>query len=506
MSHLSSFEEPFLGARAAGPLGVGGEPAARVSGSAPPLPAWTPWQRVLFRFSFITIALLIIPLTPSWYQRLFNLRSPWDLFGLFTSYRSDFIVLASDSYKWGFGGFVAWGAAALGGVAGAAVWTWLARRSRRTEYRALDYWLRLVVRYRIAFGLLAFGFMKFYPTQMPYPSQANLQTYFGDYTTFKLYWQSVGIVTWYQVVIGIVEVGAAVLFFFRGTVALGCVIVIGVFANIVHANLAYDGGVHVYSAFFVLLSLYLLVPYWANVWRLLVRREDVAPKSYAPVYATAAGRRIHLGFKTALILLFTVGYGYERYVAYYVTGMRKEPLARGIAGLEGVYDVTEFRLDGKDVPYSSDDPVRWQQATFERYVTFAYQVNQAFPVNLANGAPALRDSEKRYEIAGVAGGWRYWYYVADEQAGTLQMQDRNNDLNALAGRRHQLADGSRAEPQAARQTWSYTRPSPDRVVIDGRDDEGRELHVVLDRRKVDLPVTQSRAVRPGDAPIGLARR
>lgn len=475
--------------------------------SGPKTLPWAPWQRVLFRFTFVFIGLLIVPLSASWYERLFKLKTTADFFGLVTSYRSDFYQLTSESGKWGVGAFSAWGMAALGGLVGAAIWTWFARKSPRQDYRTLHYWLRLVVRYRIALGLLAFGYMKFYPTQMPYPSYANLETNLGDYTAYKLYWQAVGVVTWYQVVIGCVEVGAAILFLFRGTTALGAAIVIGVLTNIAHANLAYDGGVHVYSAFFALLSVFLLVPYVPDLWRLLVRRQDVTPRENAPQYATNAGRWAHFRVKVALILFFTIGYGYERYVNYYETGLRKEPLTPAPAGLAGVYDVTEFKLNDRVLPYSPDDPVRWQEATFERYVTFAFKVNQALPVHLSNGAPALRDSEKRYELAGVAGGWRYWHYTVNEKAGKLTLQDKNNDADALVGRRRQrLADGTQPEENVKRLAWTYARPAADRVVLDGKDEAGNVLHVVLDRRKSDYALEKTHGELSGRFTTAVAKR
>lgn len=50
------------------------------------------------------------------------------------------------------------------------------------DYRVLNYWLRVVVRYRAGIDIIGFGFAKLLPTQLPYPSLGVLNTNFGDLT------------------------------------------------------------------------------------------------------------------------------------------------------------------------------------------------------------------------------------------------------------------------------------------------------------------------------------
>src|SRR5690606_29166453 len=119
------------------------------------------------------------------------------------------------------------------------------RNSKGEEYNLLYYWLRVFVRYCIALGLIAVGFIKFYPMQMPFPSVSNLHTEIGDHAPFKLYWQIVGISYRYEIFLGFLAIAAGVLLFFRSTTAIGAIIISGVLFNITHANLGYDGGVHV---------------------------------------------------------------------------------------------------------------------------------------------------------------------------------------------------------------------------------------------------------------------
>src|SRR5262249_51825462 len=147
-------------------------------------------------------------------------------------------------------------------IAGGLIWTWIARlrKKERSEYNSLYYWLRVVVRYRAGIGIIGFGFTKLLPVQMPYPSLGVLNTNFGDLTAQKIFWLSVGIVPWYQIFTGIVEVAAGTLLFFRKTTTLGAILLFGALGDIVYVNFAYDGGVHGYSSYFVLLSAFLLIP------------------------------------------------------------------------------------------------------------------------------------------------------------------------------------------------------------------------------------------------------
>ncbi|MCH5685324.1 hypothetical protein LWM68_14365 [Niabella sp. W65] len=165
---------------------------------------------------------------------------------------------------------------------------------------------------------------------MPYPSVSNLHTEFGDYAPFKLYWQSVGLSLEYQIFLGALEIIIGTLLFFRSTTAIGAILTAGVLYNIAHANLGYDGGVHVYSSYFVLLALFLLVQYIPDIWKLFIKGETVVPQYYAPVYKTSLGKRLHIAAKAIFIFLFLFVYSYYRYDLHYNKGRLKEPILPGL--------------------------------------------------------------------------------------------------------------------------------------------------------------------------------
>lgn len=456
---------------------------------------WTSWQKISFRIAFIFCGLLVIPTSGEWYTRLFSGITFSEFILSLTGIRPDFITITSESGRWGLASYATWGIALLIAVLGALVWTWLVRNSKRIDYHKLYYWLLVAVRYRIAIGIIAFGFIKVFPMQMPYPSIANLNTNFGDYTTYKLYWQSVGVVTWYQIFLGWVEVVGGFLLFFRGTAALGAVINAGVLYNIAHANHAYDGGVHVYSVYFVLLSLFVVAYEAPRLYRLLWKEQDVQPVDYVPAPTARWQRYLHRSAKWSFVFVFVVVLGWLRYDMHYNQGRLKEPVSPGLAGAQGYYQVTEFRLNNQVLPFSPLDSIRWHDAVFEKYSTFVFKTNRALPVDLANGVPQTKDIDRSYEFAGTAGGRRYLYYEADTVKQLLYLQDKfKRDPQGRNGgtRKKNNAKDTASKPPVEKLVWHYSRPSEGRIILSGLNEKKDSIYVVLDRIDKQYPLAEKR--------------
>lgn len=446
---------------------------------------WKKWEKYLFRITFVFFILLIIPLDKDWYERLFHPKSFFWILSSFTGYRANFVQLNSESARFGIAGYASW-AVALGiALVIGTVWTFIVRKNEPDNYNKLYYWLRVIVRYRIALGLIAFGFLKFYPMQMPSPSYANLETALGDYNTYKLYWQQVGVSIWYEIVLGIVEIAGGILLFFRGTTALGAVINMGVLGNIAHANIAYDGSVHVYSSFFVLLSLFILVPYIPYLWKLLIKGEDVTPHFY---YPTVNPRTRNI-VKYSFVFVFTILYGILRYDIHYNQGYLKDPVTPGLTNAAGVYNVTTFKLNGKEIPYSPLDSVRWQQVIFEKWSTLVYKVNKPFTISLPNGDPQPKDVDRTYELAGIAGGNRFLYYKADTTKGVLYLQDKARKIS-WENRNKKKDKKDDDKPQLV---WHFNREGSNRIILYGSNDTKDSIYVVLDKTTVNYPIQIKRS-------------
>src|SRR5690606_3335543 len=115
----------------------------------------------------------------------------------------------------------------------------------------------------------------------------------------------------------------------------------------------------------------------------------------------------------------------------------------GLPKSRGYYEVTEFKLNNKTLPYSPFDPVRWQDVTFEDWSSMSFKVAdrpQDIEMFAAGSYPgkeevydgkwridwrgdvrrygkshkrkkpvdSLRDINVTWELSGISG--RIWYY------------------------------------------------------------------------------------------------
>jgi hypothetical protein len=399
------------------------------SATAAQHPAWTEEQKILFRIAFVFFVSMALPNNIAWYKEVIALD--WlhlhyrDLYDV-ARFGSGLTIFGNKLFGSTLNGYATWIITLLFATVIGLIWTAVVRLRRKEprDYNLLYYWLRVIVRYRAGIGIIGFGFTKLMPTQLPYPSLGVLNTNFGDLTAQKIYWLSIGIVPWYEVFTGVVEVLAGALLFFRVTTFWGAVLLFGALADIVYVNFAYDGGVHGYSSYFVLLAGFLLVYYIKNIYNLLIRERLTVPHYFYPKL-TGWQQYVRIGLKTATIGIFLVLLYWLQYVNF-VYDPYKQPAQKGIKELRGNYNVSEFKLNGKTLPYSPLDTVRWQEATFENWTTLTFKTAKPVELDLSNGGGApMRDINRTFELTGVAGGQRVFYYEADTKNHVLYLQDKN---------------------------------------------------------------------------------
>lgn len=295
----------------------------------------------------------------------------------------------------------------------------------------------------------------------------------------------------YEIFLGILEIGAGLLLLFRATTAIGAIITAGVLFNIGHANIAYDGAVHVYSSYFVILSLFLLIQYLPAIWKLFINREIVHTQYYVPAFQQKLIRPFYLVFKVLVVFFFVIVYGYYRHDRFYNEGRLKEPVMPGLHHAAGHYKVNSFVRNGETITYSPKDSVRWHEAFFERYSTLVYKVNKAYDIDLGNGTPALNDVLKTYEFTGRAGGKSYLYYEIDSVTQTLYLLDKNQkfarNLRKLLDKKMVVGlkslYGTATGDSLHILKWSYERPDVDKIVLRGLDLQGDSLDISLERIK-----------------------
>lgn len=432
-------------------------PPSAALGSAPAakLSVWSSFEKAVFRFVFLYYFLQVVPLDWKFYRDLVQHWAGLSLGDLFrlTHYTPRFFD--------GPDTFANWGVVAVIAAAGSLGWAVLDRN--RTDYNTLYYWLRVLVRYRLAAALLGYGFLKLFPMQAPLPSLSHLNTHYGDLSDWKIFALSLGIVPSYQSFLGLVEILGAVLLLSRRTASTGAFLLLTFLGNVFLSNLAYEGGEYVYSFYLITLGLLVLWYDLARLNRLLTLELPTRPNRFHLALPAGWPRESKRVAKAAFILLFVGLYGVKAYAAYQ-QGTYHYPTTTGLPGAAGLYNVREFRLAGQVHPYSATDPERWQDVVFEKWATLSIRSNQPVVLDPSNTeAIPSQDIERTFEFAGAAGRHYYGYTLAPDGQ-TLTLRNRNPQ--------------EKAQPL----TLHLARPDANTITLTGTDEQGRDLYVVLERR------------------------
>src|SRR5579872_6403028 len=220
-------------------------------------------------------------------------------------------------------------------VALAATLVWSVLDRRRTNYRNLDGWLRLLVRYTLAFTLFSYGFAKVFPLQFQPPSFGRLVETYGDFSPMGVLWSFMGTSLAYTIFAGSSEVLGGLLLLFRRTASLGALVSFAVMTNVAALNYCYDVPVKLYSTHLALMAVFLLIPDLHRLANVLVLNRASEPVEFSE--PTFANRRLRIGV-TVFWVLF-VGFnlfehvrgGWETYQSFYIKAERPP--------IYGLYDV-----------------------------------------------------------------------------------------------------------------------------------------------------------------------
>lgn len=416
-------------------------------------PEWKGYEKILFRFVAIYFFIQAVPLDWKYYRDVFSIN--W----LGLHYR-DIFYLAHYTPRFfeNVPVFADWAVIAAIALAGTALWTALDTKSK--EYNSIYYALRVILRYRLAIALLAYGFLKFFPQQMPEPSISSLNTNYGDITDWKVFSLSTGIVPGYESFLGFIEIAAALLLFNRKTTWLGAFIIIPFAGNVFLSNLAYEGGEYVYSFGLIGFATILLAYDLKRLIELTSFEQTTEPNNYKPVFA-GWQKNARLALKSFVILFFVGVYGYKAYAGQF-NDPYQFPKTPGLVNASGVYDVSEFKINDQVLPYSTTDPVRWRDVVFEKWNTLSVRSNKPVQIVTANTEEIfLKDENRNYEFAGTTGR-HYYTYTTDTLNHVLTLVNRNPNHSQEKLILHYDQQGGH-------------------IVLSGVDEKSDSLQVVLDK-------------------------
>lgn len=365
-------------------------PEAATSVSPPP---WGLAKRLLFRFAFayfilynLPFPLTYVPFVVPYYQKLWQVIVPWvgqAVFGI----KITILPNGSGDTTWNYVQVFCFLVIA---VAVVLVWTLLDRK--RPHYDRLHVWLRVLVRFVLAFAMISYGLAKVFDGQFLLPSPSKLVDTYGESSPMGLLWTFMGSSMPYRAFTGIAEIVGGVLLTMRRTALLGALITIGVMANVVMLNFCYDVPVKLYSTHLLLMAVFLVLPQMSRLAQVFVLNRTAPPAKLERLFSNPTVDLTMAILRSVGVALFMVLGGFQIWMMAltqgYGSGAPKSPL-------HGVWETQSFTLDGKERPPLLTDAQRWRRL-------------------IVNGHDQL-------VIATMTDRDDYWQFTWDEDAHTLTL-------------------------------------------------------------------------------------
>jgi hypothetical protein len=246
-----------------------------------------------------------------------------------------------------------------------ALWSSLDRN--RKGYQALMRWFRLLLRLLLAGQMLAYGFVKVFPLQMPFPSLYRLIEPFGRFSPMGVLWSSIGASPPYEIFTGSVEVAAGLLLILPITATIGTLLALLATLEIFVLNLTYDVPVKLVSLHLVLISLFLLAPDLPRLSNFLLQKQDVKPLPARRLFASQRANSVALGLQALFGLWLICANVYTIWKPWheYGPGHPRSPLY-------GIWDLEQVSINGQIRPPLLTDGDRFHRAIFEapQYMLF----------------------------------------------------------------------------------------------------------------------------------------
>ncbi|NEW39287.1 DoxX family protein [Nocardia cyriacigeorgica] len=336
-------------------------------------PSWHPATRALFRFVFVYLgigtaaqwllaqllrsvsvpetAVLTLgrwwslpPLTDWFAANLFGIEEP---LGYAPTGSGDTVTLWVAAFSWLVVATVA-----------TAIWTVLDRR--RIDYRSLDRWFRVLLRFALAGALMLYGMVKVMPSQMTFALHRLIEP-FGDMTPMGVLWSQTAASKPYEIALGCTEIGAGLLLILPATVTAGAALSTVAMAQVFLLNMTFDVPVKLFSFHMLALSLALLAPASRRLATVLFSGKAVPPAGGSELFSTARSNRFALIAQVLLGLWLLVTTALEGWDAWHAYGA-----ARPRSPLYGVWNVAEYSVAGQQLPPLLTDPNPFADPTSAR--------------------------------------------------------------------------------------------------------------------------------------------
>ena len=292
----------------------------------------------------------------------------------------------------------------------AIVWTIVAKR---TEYRRLNEWLRIGLRFTLAFIMFGYGFAKILPNQFPAATLERLSEPLGEFSPMGLLWTFMGYSVGYNFFTGMGEAVGGLLLCFRRTTTAGALLLIAVLSNVVLLNYAYDVPVKLYSSIYLIMAIILVAPDARRLIDMLVLNRPTEPRDLR-MFATPRMQRasnILRGIFVAYVVLLNFGSNVTRY---------RTSTNGPLPALYGIYDVQSLVKNGVQVPLVVTDASLWRRIVFSRFDRMSIRT--------------MSDSVSRYTVKIRSGAFTATPRFDSTQTLAFTFQKPSADRLVLTGR------------------------------------------------------------------------
>lgn len=247
-----------------------------------------------------------------------------------------------------------------------AIWSVVDRR--RPDYRALNKWFRVFLRFSLGSTMIPYGMVKAIPMQMPAPSLQRLLEPFGNFSPMGVLWYSIGASKGYEMFAGSMELVGGLLLFVPQFATLGAIVTFADAVQIFTLNMTYDVPVKLFSFHLILMSLLLIAPEAGRIAKVLVLNRTAGPSAQQPLF-----RRSSLAF-VAIAVQLVYG-GYIVWTNY--ADARQSWTQRGGGApkspLYGIWNIEMMTIDGHTRSPLVTDYARWRRVLFQAPTGISFQ-------------------------------------------------------------------------------------------------------------------------------------
>ena len=332
---------------------------------------WPLWQRILFRFTFLLLGMLLLtfpyhrPYLPDFGVLLSPITvmlADWaalHLWGISFKYLPE---IANDGVLL----YTHVANTVIFALVGTGIWSWFDRK--RGAYSQAHYLFRVGVRYFLATAMLTYGLVKVFKFQFYLPEPVTLYTDLGEVPRDLLFWSTMGTSRSYSIFTGSLEVLAGLLLLGRRTTLVGALLGLGIMANVLAINLSFDISVKVFSMFLCVLLAVLIAPSGLRVWDFFLGRPSQVTKLWEPQWHPGWRRIAHIAAKTFVVSILL----FDALAPYVSTGNFNDDVAPR-PPFHGAYKVTEFVRNGDSLAPDLRMESRWRRVFVHRKGFFDIQ-------------------------------------------------------------------------------------------------------------------------------------